>query len=334
MGISSYTCAKTNLPIIVNGDAEFHGKNLKAAVFFPGAGEEPIQGSLGQYQTFHSRKGTFELLDSGIACKIEKGEAKFALRDFLEPGDSFKTLGRSHSDPGQGGLTYEDEFLERAVAAGGFKSFLGLELAHGEDTPLEVALGIDEKAAAIQEAFIDQVTAGWEIGTLKLIPGNPECGIPGTIGRFYRASVIPMNSECTTIRYHQYGDPRPKPVLFKFADGRFSPDPKDFARALASQRSLGKERTAIFEADDGRAYTVKVYDGSDLYTVEGPDYPLKAFSQIDHALNTIGYDLAYPASLGYVDAEAGEFFSPWTKEADRLDAATFTIPSAGALLRP
>jgi len=334
MGISSYTCAKTNLPIIVHGDGEYGGKDLGSVLFFPGPGEKPIPGTLGQYQTFHSRNGTLELWDSGIARKIQRGEAKFAIRDFLEPGDSFETLGRSHSDPGQGGLTYEDGFLRQAVRAGGFKSILGLELAHSADVPIKIAANIDEEAGRRYHAFVGEIVAGWEKAILEKLPGNPEIGIPGTIGKAYSGQVAPLNSECTSFRFQPYGRPKPKAELFTLEDGRFSPDPQAYAHALAANQVIGRERTAVFEAEDGSAsYTVRVY-GKSLYTLEGTDYPMKAFRQIDHALNTIGFDLPFPAALDQVHPEAGEFFSPWGNQDEKPDTATFTIPVAGSAPRP
>lgn len=336
MGISSYTCAKTNLPIIVIGSSLVDGKDLNKVLLFPGPGEEPILGTLGQYQTFQYRDGTFDLLESGIARKIEKGEAKFALRDFLEPGDHFGTLGRSHSDPGQGGLTYEDRFLSRAVKAGGFKSFLGLELAHSADVPLKIALDIDEDAGRRYHAFVKEIEAGWEKAVLEMIPGTPESGIPGSIGRFYGGTVMPLNSECTAFGFQPYGHQKPRAKFFNVVDGGFTPDPQAYAHDLASNlnRAIGKERSAVFETEDGSAsYTVRTY-GNALYTIEGTDYPLKAFKEIDDALNTIGYSLPFPAALNQVHPEAGEFFSPWGNQDEKPETVTLTIPSAGSSPRP
>jgi len=332
MGVSSYTCAKTNLPIVTWGESRILGKDLNNILFYPGPGKRPIPGWLDEYSNFISEKGTIDIVETRYYEKIESGEAKFAIRDFLEKGDTFGKIGKSYPDPGQGGMTYSRGFLTKAVKAGGFKNILGLEVAFYADVPLDIALHIDDEASKRYHAFEGMIVEGYEQGILELIPGQPESGRPGSIGKFYHGEIAPLNSECTEINFSPYGDPRPKPQRFRYSDGTFSPDPVEYARALAADGTLGRKRSAVFEGDDGTSYTVSTYGGR-YYTVEGTDYPLKAFIQIDHALNTIGFDLAYPASLDRVNPEAGSFFSTY-REDEKPDTATFPLPSAGSAPRP
>jgi len=327
MGISSFTCAKTNLPIIVTSDHEYSGKNMNDVVFLPSRNDPPMRGWLGQYATFHSGDMDIDLWDSGYARKILNAEAKFVLNAFYDANDTFDSLGRSELDPGQGGLLYGDGFISKAVEAGGFKTFLGLELAYSADLPIEIASRIDEQGAARLEALASLIASGYEESLLAQVPGNPECGVPGTIGKFAGVVVTPLDAECSKFACGPQG--KRSRTTFEFADGRFNPNPKEYGRSLAPKRVFGEPRTATFEGD-GVSYTVKDY-GS-LYTVEGDDYPLKAFKQVDHALNTIGFDLPFPAALEQVDLEAGRFFSPW--EQDKPRAGTFSLPSAGSSLRP
>lgn len=325
MGISSYTCAKTNLPILVFGETVYHGRDHNRVALFPGVGEALVVGRLGQYSRLETENGEIDFLRTGLLKKLDAGAAKLAICDYLDPGDGFETLGRSHVDPGQGGLTYGEEFIEEATRAGGFKSYMGLALAFRSGVPVSVAVDIDEEGVALYRAFIDRVVEGWERGTVSRLPGSPEVAIPGTIGKFHAVTARPLDPGCREIELESHGAPKQR---FVFSGDGFLPDPASHVYGLAAGKRLGRMRSAVFEAADGRSYTVRTY-GGDLYTVEGDGYPPKVFMQIDQALNTIGFDLPFPGALGDVDPEASEFFSPWGIEADRPESATFSIPPAG-----
>jgi len=327
MGISSFTCAKTNLPIIVTHEEMIDGKNMNDVVFYPGRGESPIRGWLGQYATFEWDGGSIRLWDEGFGKKLQKGEAKLALADFLEDGDGFDTIGQSHLDPGQGGATYDEDFVARAVMAGGFKTFAGLELAHSADVPVEIATQIDDEAAARYETLRCLIGAGYEEATLERIPEKPESGDPGRIGEFFPGRVAPLDSQCTKIAYARYGSPQK--TVFEFVDGAFTPDPKAFGRTLAGNRGVGAPRTATFEGEDGTTFVVKTYDN--LYTVEGSDRSAKAFVDLDKALNSIGFELRFPAELRQVDPDAYAFFDYYGK---KPETGTFSLPSTGTAPRP
>jgi hypothetical protein len=113
MGFSSYTCAKSNLPVMAStswGDQPawcevvlLHKDGRKQTGSYDGYGR--IDGQ--------EVNNLWDLICSG--------EAKMILKMFY-CGEAFEELGLSHNDPGQGHF-HDEEFLIKSFAQGGFSSY-------------------------------------------------------------------------------------------------------------------------------------------------------------------------------------------------------------------
>jgi hypothetical protein len=116
MGFFSYTCAKTNLPVLASTSWP---EKYSRVVVLDDEGNK-FSGSYDGYGNVITRDGSeIELDPYGDA--ILSGKTKLVLRKFYE-GETFEDLGRSNNDPGQGHFHNEDK-IELWYARGGFASY-------------------------------------------------------------------------------------------------------------------------------------------------------------------------------------------------------------------
>jgi hypothetical protein len=114
MGFFSYTCAKTNLPVLASTSWP---EKYSRVVVLDDEGNK-FSGSYDGYGIVITRAGAeIELDDSSILS----GKTKLVLRKFYD-GETFEDLGRSNNDPGQGHFHNEDK-IELWYARGGFASY-------------------------------------------------------------------------------------------------------------------------------------------------------------------------------------------------------------------
>jgi hypothetical protein len=114
MGFFSYTCAKTNLPVLASTSWP---EKYSRVVVLDDEGNK-ILGSYDGYGNVDTQTGAeIELDDSSILS----GQTKLVLNAFYT-GETFEDLGRSNSDPGQGHF-HNEEAIELWYARGGFASY-------------------------------------------------------------------------------------------------------------------------------------------------------------------------------------------------------------------
>ncbi len=114
MGFFSYTCAKTNLPVLASTSWP---EKYSRVVVLDDEGNK-ISGSYDGYGNVITRGGAEIELDYN---SILSGKTKLVLRKFYD-GETFEDLGRSNNDPGQGHFHNEDA-IELWYARGGFASY-------------------------------------------------------------------------------------------------------------------------------------------------------------------------------------------------------------------
>lgn len=119
MGFSSFTCAKTNLPIL----ASVSWSNTASAVVLLSKSENPIKGDYDGYGRICTEEGEEIAIDWDA---MDSGETKLVLQEFYS-GESYKDIvGISHNEPGQGHF-HSEETIKAWFAQGGFpthKDFL------------------------------------------------------------------------------------------------------------------------------------------------------------------------------------------------------------------
>ena len=115
MGFFSYTCAKTNLPVLAS---EAWPEKYSRVVVLDGEGNK-FSGSYDGYGNVITPDGSEIELDP-YGDSILSGKTKLVLKKFYD-GETFEDLGRSNSDPGQGYFHDEDK-IEVWYARGGFPS--------------------------------------------------------------------------------------------------------------------------------------------------------------------------------------------------------------------
>jgi len=120
MGMFSCTCAKTNLPVLAN-------------VSWPAPYCEVVclardgTVSRGQYDGY-GNVGTDAGEDIEVFDEISAGRMKLVLAKFYN-GESFRQLGKSVDDPGQGHF-YDEESIKAWWAQGGFPDVKALYAAY------------------------------------------------------------------------------------------------------------------------------------------------------------------------------------------------------------
>ncbi len=152
MGFSSFTCAKTNIPVAGTAAA---AERAHAEVVVLVEGEEPFRGLHDGYGRVTGSSpsrgvGVVDLNGRGTRAMLRDGRAKVVLAAFHGPGDAIGDLGRNARDPGQG--LHRSAFLRDCHEAGGFRSYEGYLLAfEGVLSPAQAA-GLDkDRALAIGE---------------------------------------------------------------------------------------------------------------------------------------------------------------------------------------
>lgn len=115
MGFTSFTCAKTNLPILASVSSP---AALYSDVVILQKDKDPIKASYDGYGRLHCEDGKVR---NTPFTKIEKGGFKLVLEKFYK-GESFSDIpGTSHHDPGQGHF-HDLKLVEKWYAQGGFPS--------------------------------------------------------------------------------------------------------------------------------------------------------------------------------------------------------------------
>lgn len=170
MGTYSWTCAKTNLPILGAeswGTSGSNGHDLseftKAVLLFPDKGIV-AHGTYCGYGRFEMDEGTsnrgprsingpMEFSEDGTVEALGSGRAKLVLSSYYDPRtDGFETLGKSRMEPGQGHF-HAEEFILRCREAGRFASYEGYQLAYFRFLDFDAATRITmEQARAVVAA--------------------------------------------------------------------------------------------------------------------------------------------------------------------------------------
>ena len=120
MGFFSFTCAKTQLPILAS--TSWDEKYSKVVVL-----DEDGSKLKGIYDGYGRVMGNIGEVELDYA-DVEGGNVKLVLQKFYN-GESFEALGKSHSDPGQGHF-HDEEKIEAWYKQGGFKDYKDMILAY------------------------------------------------------------------------------------------------------------------------------------------------------------------------------------------------------------
>lgn len=115
MGFYSYTCCKTNLPILASTS---WGTNNYSSVHLLGQDGSSVQGHYDGYGRIDMNNGeSLEEIDE----RIQSGKWKLVLSQFYS-GEKFDQLGNSRHDPGQGHF-HDQHKIEQWYAQRGFPSY-------------------------------------------------------------------------------------------------------------------------------------------------------------------------------------------------------------------
>lgn len=149
MGFSSFTCAKTNIPVAGTAAA---GERVHAEVVVLVEGQDPFRGLHDGYGRVTGSSdsrgvGVVDLQGRATRMLMRAGRAKVVLAAFHEPGDDLASLGTNRPDPAQG--VHGSAFLRACHEAGGFRSFEGYELALDRVLPPDRAAGLDRDGARL-----------------------------------------------------------------------------------------------------------------------------------------------------------------------------------------
>lgn len=123
MGFSSWTCAKTNLPILNSTSWGFMPETYQVVMITKGS---RVFGEYGGYGRLDTDVGEVQI--DGQA--VEDGEVKLVLKKFYdEKRDTFEKLGKNDWDPGQGHF-HDEKKIKAWYAKGGFRSFKSYSAAY------------------------------------------------------------------------------------------------------------------------------------------------------------------------------------------------------------
>jgi len=117
MGFSSFTCAKTNLPILNHTSWGGIPDAYRVVLLFQNG--DRVTGEYDGYGRVHTTSGA--TVDA-VYDIIEKKEAKLVLQKFCTLEDTFTTVGKNHHEPGQGHF-HDATKVRRWYAQGGFKNY-------------------------------------------------------------------------------------------------------------------------------------------------------------------------------------------------------------------
>jgi len=165
MGTYSWTCAKTNLPILgseswgrVGPSGHDFGDFTQVVLLHPdegivaygtyyGYGQLEVDGSKPNRGIGYVSE--LEFSEDGTTEAIASGRAKLALASHYDPAkDTFESLGRSRTDPGQGHF-HDEDFILRCREAGGFASYDGYHLAYHKSLDFDAATRITKEQAKL-----------------------------------------------------------------------------------------------------------------------------------------------------------------------------------------
>lgn len=114
MGVFSWTCAKTNLPIL---NTMVAAARDQAEVVVLGKDGSVLRGEYDGYGRVLSELGAVDVMDA-----IFDDEARVVLAVFYDPTtDTFDSLVANQSDPGQGHF-HDQVFIKDAFGRGGYAS--------------------------------------------------------------------------------------------------------------------------------------------------------------------------------------------------------------------
>lgn len=113
MGFFSYTCAKTNLPVLAS--TSWPEEFCKVTVLTESG--DVFRGVYDGYGRVVTQFGSEVELDDSV---VTRGGIKFVLTKFYK-GEKFGDLGKSHNDPGQGHF-HDEEKIKEWYTKGGFPS--------------------------------------------------------------------------------------------------------------------------------------------------------------------------------------------------------------------
>lgn len=114
MGVFSWTCAKTHLPIMNSMVAELP----LSEVVVLGRDGSILKGRYDGYGRVLGDVGETEIMDA-----VDSDHVRMVLAAFYCPEeDRYDTVAPNHHDPGQGHF-HDDGFLRRAFEDGGFDSY-------------------------------------------------------------------------------------------------------------------------------------------------------------------------------------------------------------------
>jgi len=118
MGFSSWTCAKTNLPILNSTSGRIKEQYEVVALFQNG---DKITGTYDGYGRLDISGGAGRI--EYIFPAVNEGSVKLVLNKFYKPEeDTFESVERNEHDPGQGHF-HDPKKVAAWYAKGGFKTY-------------------------------------------------------------------------------------------------------------------------------------------------------------------------------------------------------------------
>lgn len=302
MPFTSFTCAKSNLPVSVTGTPSVHGRDLERAALFLDGGARVLEGRLDGYARFHpDGMPPLGLWEAGVVDAFAAGTAKLALRDFLADGDAFGSLGRTGFDPRRG-LPYPDGVLAQAVSAGGFPTPLGLRLA-ARGRPVAFCLAVTPAAQERHDALLAGVRAGFEAARREGLAAAGPLPPEGFFADRLRLRADPADAS---------GGRMDVQVRLRagFGEAAFDadgPDAASYGRDLAAAWPLEGPRVARIGASVLEAWEAGA--GPNLYRVAAPGGAVSLHHSRTLALHAAGLPVlmpwdaasAYPGVTAFLD---------------------------------
>jgi len=318
MGFFSWTCAKTNLPIVAS--AAWRDHPFSKVVLLADEGRTVIKGTYDGYGRIAVQEATGDrsLISGGVASltknrltgRIGRGEAKLVLLDRYDPSEGFHAIGRSMNDIAQG-HAYTKDFLDRCAAVGSFASVEGYELACYRELPVEYAARLSSGEAKGFGRLKDRVAV--EILSERARRFNAHSATPLVVGKkpfSLWMVLVPLPSGTGfSIRGRDYRSERTTDDLavLDLRDGKVS---KDELRKCAAQVVDASPCTLV-----SRVQIVR--DGETLGVVRGYS------SQIAEGIVSV-VDASGDTHFFWDDGDALAFLGMERDEAWRLNGAKMT----------
>lgn len=311
MGFFSWTCAKTNLPILA-GVAFGSHPFTRATLLRPG--RDPIHGTYDGYGNL----GGVDLMRSGRYRDLATGRAKLVLTDFWSELDAFENIGRSGNDPGQG-FFHADEFIGNALRFGSFPSYEAYLMAFDREVPAEAVATMTVEQAAEIRALLDSVNVA--LRKIRRLQTPFARRTRGRRGIGARISAAPADRGGFALLKH------PESYAFEgeLIDGtRFdlggAPDPEALAAAVARHYPLDRTGSATVDAGDGTDPFALDFYRSDLDEIACVDVDAeRAFPHWKAALEARGHRLTWSDA-----PEASEMLNRIEREGGRADVTLRT----------